>query len=85
MVIGEVGFQDPVQVLLTENNNVIEAISTDRAHEAFGIWVLPGGMRGRENFLDADALDATSESLAIDSVSVADHVSQAPCPRGTPR
>ena len=40
MVVGEVGLQDPVQVLLTEDNDVIEAFSTDRAHEAFGIWVL---------------------------------------------
>ena len=53
---------------------MVEAFSPYRAHEALGIWVLPGGARGRENLLDADALDATSELLAIDSVAVADHV-----------
>jgi len=73
MVVGEVGLQDPVQVLLTEDNDVIEAFSMDGAHEAFGIWVLPGRTRGRENFLDADALDATLELLAVDSITVPDH------------
>lgn len=31
VIVGEVGLQDPVQVLLTENDDVIEAFSTDGA------------------------------------------------------
>jgi hypothetical protein len=34
-----------VEVALAEDDDVSEAFSTDRAHEAFGIWVLPGGTR----------------------------------------
>jgi hypothetical protein len=30
MVVDEVGFQDPVQVLLTEDDDVIEAVAADR-------------------------------------------------------
>lgn len=33
-----------------------------------------GGARGREQLLDADTLDATSELLATDSVAVADRL-----------
>ena len=71
MVVREVGFQDTMEMALAEDDDMVEAFSPYRAHEALGIWVLPGGARGRENLLDADALDATSELLAVDAVAVA--------------
>jgi len=72
--VGEVGLQDPVQVLLTEDNDVIEALSTDRADEAFGVGILPRRSRRCQYLLNAHALDTTVELLTVDTVAVTDHV-----------
>jgi hypothetical protein len=74
MVVREVRFQNPIQVLFAEDDNVIETFSTDRSDQAFGIGVLPGGPWRSQNFLDADALAPTAELLAVDTITVANHV-----------
>jgi hypothetical protein len=39
VIVGEVGLQDPIEVMLTKNNDAIEAFSTYRTHKAFSIWI----------------------------------------------
>jgi hypothetical protein len=74
MVVAEIGFQDPVQVLLAEDDDVVEAISPYGTHKPFGIWILPRKPWCGEYLLDADVMNTTAELVAEDAVSVADQV-----------
>src|ERR1017187_2669910 len=75
VVVGEIGFQNPTEMALTEDDDVVETLPPYGSHEAFSIWILPRRPRCREDFLDAEALDATAELVAEDAVAVADHES----------
>jgi hypothetical protein len=74
VVIGKVSLQDPMEVLLAEDNHVVKAFSADGAHETFSIWILPRRARCRENFLYAEATNSTAELLSVDAVAVTNHV-----------
>jgi hypothetical protein len=53
VVIGGVGRQDPAQMGLAEENNVIEAFPADRADQSLRMPVLPGRARGGRVIADA--------------------------------
>jgi predicted nucleic acid-binding protein len=55
MVIGEVAVQDAAQMPLAEDENVIQALASDRTDQALHERILPGTERRGENFLDSDA------------------------------
>ena len=74
MAVGKVGLQDSVQVLLTEDNDVIEAFSPYRSHKPFGVEILPRRSRRCEHLLNAHAIDTTVELFTVDTVAVAEHV-----------
>src|SRR5450631_420650 len=73
VVVGEIGFQNPAEMALTEDDDVVETLPPYGSHEAFGIWILPRRPRCGEDLLDAEALDATAELVAENAVAVADH------------
>jgi hypothetical protein len=66
VVVREIGFQNPTEVALTEDDDVVETLPPRGSHEAFSIWILPGRSRSRGDLLDAEALDATAELVAED-------------------
>ena len=72
-VVGEIGFQNPTEMALTEDDDVVETLPPYGSHEAFSIRILPRRPRCREDLLDVEALDATAELVAEDAVAVADH------------
>ena len=48
IVVVGVGFQDPTQTHLVQDNDVVHALTPDRSDQPFGKTVLPGrGWRGR--------------------------------------
>ncbi len=61
VVIAEVPLDDPSQVLLTQNNRVIQAFSSDRADDTFGIRILPGRSRCRQYFSQTNRRDLPAE------------------------
>src|SRR5262245_50455256 len=58
MVIDEVTGQDSRQVSVAKDKNVVEAVAADRTDQALGAGILPGAVRRREDFVDAQALHA---------------------------
>lgn len=70
VVVCPVGPKDPAQVLRVEHDDVIEAVAPDRADDAFGLWILPGGSSGGEYLANPEALDPTAESRPGDTVAV---------------
>src|ERR1022692_163219 len=73
VVVGEIGFQNPSEMALTEDDDVVETFPPYGSHKSFSIWILPRRPRCREDLLDAEALNATAELVAENAVAVADH------------
>ena len=71
MVIDEVADQDAAQVPLAEDEDVIQALASDRTDQALHERVLPGAVRPGENFLDPHALHSVPKLLAVDLVTIA--------------
>ena len=47
VVVGEVRLEDRTQVGLAEDDNVVEALAANGAHEALREWILPRETAGR--------------------------------------
>lgn len=74
MVVGEVPGQRATEVPLAENDDVVEALASDRADETFRERILPRTVWRREDFINPHALHAMAKLLAIDSVTVAQEI-----------
>src|SRR5450631_177954 len=74
MVVGEIGFQDPMEMALTEDDDVVETFPPHGSYQAFSKWILPRRSRRGKDFVDAEAVDATAELVAVDAVAVPDQV-----------
>src|SRR5450631_3519852 len=81
IVIVGVGFQDPTQMHLAQDNDVVHTLTPDRSDQPFGKAILP--RRGRCGRLVPDAHGAQSapDDAAIDPVAIADEVVRSLIPR----
>src|SRR5258708_8466498 len=81
IIIAGVGFQDPTQMHLAQDNYVVHTFTPDRSDQPFGKAVLPG--RGWCGGLVPDAHGAQSarDDAAIDPVAIADEVARSIFPR----
>ncbi len=70
MVVREVARENSAQVGLVEYNDMIEALVADTAVQAFDVRILPCRSWCRYDFFDAQVLDALSEELAVDRVTI---------------
>ena len=81
VIIGDVRRKDPPQMRLVEDDDVVKALSPDRADDPFDERALPGRARCRHNVLDAHGLDPGAEHQTVDAVPVSDHVAWRRVPR----
>src|SRR5580704_6103579 len=81
VIIVGVGFQDPTQMRLAQDDDVVHTLTPDRSDQPFGKAVLPG--RGWCDRLVPDAHGAQSarDDAAIDPVAIADEVVRSLIPR----
>ena len=70
VVVGEVGTQEPAQMGLIENEEVVQALAADGADHSFRKGVLPGRSGRGDHLPDSHGVEAPSEGLAVDRVSV---------------
>src|ERR1700738_831345 len=74
MVIVGVGFQDPTQMHLAQDNDVVHTFTPDRSDQPFGKAILPRrGWCGRL-VPDAHGAQSARDDAAIDPVAIADEV-----------
>ena len=59
---------------LTEHNNVVKALPSDRADKSFSTSVLPWGTWRRRSIANTDRSKSSDEYLAIDAVPVTDQI-----------
>jgi len=74
VIVREVRGQDATQVAFAQNDDMIEALTPDRADEPFRKRILPRALRCRDHFTDLHARQALPEDVAIDRVPIAEEV-----------
>src|SRR5258705_1739019 len=81
IVIVGVGFHDPTQLHLAQDNDVVHTLTPDRSDQPFGKAILP--RRGWCDRLVPDAHGAQSagDDAAIDPIAIADEVARSFIPR----
>ena len=61
---------------LVQDDEVIEALATNRADQALGVSVLPRGARCRQHFLDSQIGDSRANDIAVDPVAISNKESR---------
>ncbi len=74
VIVLEVSPEDAPQVLLSEDDDVVQAFPPKGPNHALAVRTLPRGTRRGEDLFDSNRTHATNEGRAIDLVSVADDV-----------
>jgi hypothetical protein len=72
IVIGHVGAQETTQMSVIENEEMVEALSSNRADDPLCEGILPGRAGGGEDLANSHALGSPRELLAVDRVSIAE-------------
>src|ERR1700687_2779163 len=81
VVVTSIGSQDPAQMRLTKNDDMIQALAADRPDQPFGKAILPRrGWCGRL-VPDAHGAQSARDDAAIDPVPIADEVVRSLVPR----
>src|SRR6266436_2044531 len=81
VVIVRIVFQNPTQMFLVQDNDVVQTLAPDRSDQPFGKAVLP--RRGRCNWLvsSAHGTQSARDDSAVDSISISDHIARSAIPR----
>ena len=76
IVISSIGSQDPAQMRLTQDDDMVHALAPDRPDQPFGKAILPG--RGRRGGLVPDAHGAQSacDYVTIDAIPIANQIAR---------
>ena len=64
-VVGKIALENPAQVSLSQHDDMIQALSPDRADESFDVRILPWRSRCREHLFDAHSSDPGSKYAAV--------------------
>jgi hypothetical protein len=51
-------------LIFVENNDMIQTLASDRANHSLGEWILPGGTRSNDHFLDPQILNPLPKRLS---------------------
>ncbi len=62
MVVSDVAAENSTEMLLVEDQDMVEALSTNGADQPFAIRILPRRVGRSPNLFDADRLDASEAS-----------------------
>src|ERR1700687_3868995 len=81
VVIVRIVFQNPTQMLLAQDNDVVQTLAPDRSDQPFGKAVLP--RRGRCNWLvsDTHGTQSARDGSAADLSPISDHIARTPIQR----
>src|SRR5262245_14706453 len=72
VIIVEVISQDSAQVIFTDDDQMIETLSANRADDAFGVWILPGRVGSGDHFFDPHSSYPPLKIVSIDRIPVSD-------------
>ena len=75
VVIIGIGGEDPAQVRVAQDHDMVQALSPDRADESFDVSILPGRSRRGWSVPNAHGSETSRYGMAVRGVSVPDEVS----------
>src|SRR6202008_1593724 len=81
IVIVRIAFQNPAQMFLAQNDDMVQTLAPDRSDQPFGKAVLPGGGRCNRLVADTHGTQSACDDGAVDPIAVSDHVTGSPVPR----
>src|SRR6202022_4529253 len=81
VVVTSIGSQDPAQMRLTENDDMIQALAADRPDQPFGKSILPRRGWGGRLVPDAHGAQSACDDGTIDAIPVSDEVARTLIPR----
>jgi len=76
VIVLEVVAEEPAQVALVKNYDVVQALASDAADQTLDERVLPGASGRGENLFDPHALDPILERGPVDAVSIPEQVAR---------
>src|SRR6516164_4722308 len=76
VVVAAVAAEEPAEMGLVQDEEMIQALPADRADEPFREGIRPGALGGREYVEHSHVLDASLEGEAVELVAIADEVSR---------
>src|SRR5437016_4538634 len=81
VVIIGIKLQNPAQMFLTQDNDVVQTLAPDRSDQPFANAILP--RRGRCNWLvsNAHGTQSACDGGSIDLIAIPDHITRSPVPR----
>src|SRR5712672_220975 len=81
VVVTSIESQDPAQMRLTENDDMIQALAADRPDQPFGKAILPRRSWCGRLVPDAHGAQSACDDGAINAIPIANQVSWGPVPR----
>ncbi len=72
VIIVDVIPQVPAQAIFTDDDQMIETLSADRANYAFGVWILERRSRRGGDLFDLHPCHSTAKLFSIDLISISE-------------
>ena len=76
VIIVEVISQGSVQVIFTDDDQMIETLSANRANYEFGVWILERRMWRGDHFLNLHPIHPASKLFSIDRISISQEIAR---------
>ena len=73
MIVGTVGFQLPPQIPFIYDNNMTQTLSPYGSHYSLNEGILPRRAQGRNDLLNTQALDPSSNLLTVNGIPITQH------------
>src|SRR5262245_27757773 len=81
VVVGSISLEDPAQMVLAQDYDVVQALPSDRADQPLRMPILPGGARRDGVIPDAHRRHPSPDKLAVACIAVADEMIRRLVPR----
>src|SRR5258706_11050548 len=81
VVIGGILLQNPTQMFLAQNNNVVHALPPDRSEQPFGKAILPRRSWCARLVPDPHGAQSACDDCTVDPIAIPDHVTRSSIPR----
>src|SRR5216684_6559433 len=81
VVIGRIVFQNPAQMFLAQDNDVVQTLAPERSDQPFGKAILPRRSWCDRLVPNAHGAQSACDDGTIDAIPVPDHVTRGTVPR----
>src|SRR5215468_1727061 len=76
VIIVQVIAQGSAQVIFTDDDQMIETLSANRADDAFRVWILEGRSRRCDHFFNLHSLYSQSKFCPVDLISIPERIAR---------